>query len=269
MDESEGAVTRTYQGFRKCSLGVVQFDTSKNRFLPAGDDFSIKFWDMDNNNLLTTIDGDGGLPASPGIRFYKEGALLAVSANENGIKILSNADGLRLLRTFESRSFDASRVVSETPTIGPISAVVAATSSELADRGAPMVAIAGMNGETRNLGDVKPKLTEEANDKSKIWKLTEINEPTQCRSLRLPDNLRTTKIFVFTGLYMTQFRIAVHDIVQNSGFDCRVIHALATEISEQDAFCTQQFLQEIASSNRQHALRRGTQACSSLPVPLM
>ncbi|KAF8393112.1 hypothetical protein HHK36_021353 [Tetracentron sinense] len=196
-NESEGAVKRTYQGFRKRSLGVVQFDTSKNRFLAAGDDFSIKFWDMDSTNLLTTIDGDGGLSASPRIRFNKEGTLLAVSAKENGIKILANADGLRLLRTFESRSFDTSRVVSETvtkPTIGQISAVVAATSSGLADRGAPVVAIAGMNGETRNLGDVKPKLTEEANDKSKIWKLTEINEPTQCRSLRLPDNLRTTKI---------------------------------------------------------------------------
>nr|KYP43842.1 Vegetative incompatibility protein HET-E-1 [Cajanus cajan] len=31
-NESEGAVKRTYQGFRKRSLGVVQFDTTKNRF---------------------------------------------------------------------------------------------------------------------------------------------------------------------------------------------------------------------------------------------
>ncbi|KAF8389153.1 hypothetical protein HHK36_025846 [Tetracentron sinense] len=195
-NESEGAVKRTYQGFRKRSLGVVQFDTTKNRFLAAGDEFSIKFWDMDNNQLLTTIDADGGLPASPRIRFNKEGTLLAVSANENGIKILANVDGLRLLRTFENRSFDASRI-SETvtkPTTSPISSVAAATSSGLADRGAPVMAIAGMNGDTRNMGDVKSRLTEEANDKSKIWKLTEISEQTQCRSLRLPDNLRTTKI---------------------------------------------------------------------------
>ena len=61
-NESEGAVKRTYQGFRKRSLGVVQFDTTKNRFLAAGDEFVIKFWDMDNVNLLTTIDADGGLP---------------------------------------------------------------------------------------------------------------------------------------------------------------------------------------------------------------
>jgi len=63
-NESEGAVKRTYQGFRKRSLGVVQFDTTKNRFLAAGDDFSIKFWDMDNVQLLLTIDADGGLPVS-------------------------------------------------------------------------------------------------------------------------------------------------------------------------------------------------------------
>lgn len=55
---------RTYQGFRKRSLGVVQFDTIRNRFLAAGDDYAIKFWDMDNVNLLTTVDADGSLPVS-------------------------------------------------------------------------------------------------------------------------------------------------------------------------------------------------------------
>jgi len=61
-NESEGAVKRTYQGFRKRSLGVVQFDTTRNRFLAAGDEFVIKLWDMDNTSLLTTIDAEGGLP---------------------------------------------------------------------------------------------------------------------------------------------------------------------------------------------------------------
>ncbi|XP_061946486.1 protein TOPLESS-like isoform X2 [Populus nigra] len=201
-NESEGAVKRSYLGFRKQSWGVVQFDTTKNRFLAAGDDFSIKFWDMDSVQLLTTIDADGGLPASPRIRFNKDGTLLAVSANDNGIKILANTDGIRLLRTFENLSFDASRTSESIvkPTVNPISAAAvaaaaaAATSTGLADRSASVVAIAGMNGDARNLGDVKPRLTEESNDKSKIWKLTEINEPSQCRSLRLPENLRVTKI---------------------------------------------------------------------------
>ena len=42
--------------------------------------------------------------------------------------------------------------------------------------------------------DVKPVITEEPNDKSKIWKLTEVSEPSQCRSLRLPENLRVAKV---------------------------------------------------------------------------
>ncbi|TYJ31477.1 hypothetical protein E1A91_A06G201300v1 [Gossypium mustelinum] len=206
-NESEGAVKRTYQGVRKRSLGVVQFDTTKNKYLAAGDDFSIKFWDMDNIQPLTSFDADGGLPASPRIRFNKDGSLLAVSTNDNGIKILANSDGMRLLRTLENLSYDALRTAeAPKPTINPISAAAAAaaaaataaTSAGLADRS---VAIAGMNGDVRSLGDVKPRITEESSDKSKIWKLTEINEPSQCRSLRLPENLRVTKIsrLIFTN----------------------------------------------------------------------
>ncbi|KAK6267697.1 hypothetical protein QUC31_011857 [Theobroma cacao] len=207
-NESEGAVKRTYQGFRKRSLGVVQFDTTKNRYLAAGDDFSIKFWDMDNISLLTSIDADGGLPASPRIRFNKDGSLLAVSTNDNGIKILANSDGMRLLRTMENLSYDASRASeAPKPTINSISAAAAAaaavavTSAGIADRSASVVAIAAMNGDARSLGDVKPRITEESSDKSKIWKLTEISEPSQCRSLRLPENLRVTKIsrLIFTN----------------------------------------------------------------------
>jgi len=42
--------------------------------------------------------------------------LLAVSTNDNGIKILANADGMRLIRTLETRPFDTSRSVSEAVT---------------------------------------------------------------------------------------------------------------------------------------------------------
>ncbi|KAK8946288.1 Topless-related protein 1 [Platanthera guangdongensis] len=143
-NESEGSVKRTYSGFRKRSNGVVQFDTTKNRFLAAGDDFMVKFWDMDNTNLLTTTEEDGGLSvislmefffpfssnftmsflkksigfltilqASPCIRFNKLGSLLAVSTSDNCIKILANAEGYQLLRSFESRLYSAARSASE------------------------------------------------------------------------------------------------------------------------------------------------------------
>lgn len=63
-NEIQGSVKRTYQGFHKPSLGSVQFDTSNSRYLAAGDDYSIKFWDMDHCVLLATVDAEGGLPVS-------------------------------------------------------------------------------------------------------------------------------------------------------------------------------------------------------------
>ncbi|XP_071694247.1 protein TOPLESS-like [Rutidosis leptorrhynchoides] len=189
-NESEGAVKRKYLGFRKRSLGVVQFDTTKNRFLAAGDDFSIKYWDMDNDELLTSVEADGGLPASPRIRFNKDGTLLAVSTNENGIKILANSDGLRLLRTFENLSYDAASRAPE-PSKPTLNALTAAAAAAAAASGGGLAERVGSVG---SISDVKPRINEEQNDKSKIWKLTEISESSQFRSLKLPENMRVTKI---------------------------------------------------------------------------
>ncbi|XP_047313199.1 topless-related protein 4-like isoform X2 [Impatiens glandulifera] len=198
-NESEGAVKRTYNGLGKRSVGVVQFDNTKNKFLAVGDEFMVKFWDMDGVNILTTTDADGGLPASPCVRFNKDGMLLAVSANENGIKILANSDGIRLLRSIESRSFDAPKVgspaVVKAPTMGSFGGAVSVPvgQSSIMDRAGPMGSIV-MNGENRSLPDVKPRIKDESGEKSRIWKLTEITESSQCRSLRLPDNLATNKV---------------------------------------------------------------------------
>ncbi|RZC03107.1 Topless-related protein 3 [Glycine soja] len=85
-NESEGAIKRTYNEFRKKSTGVVQFDTTQNQFLAAGEDGQIKFWDMDNINLLTSTD-----------------------AEDKGFKILANANGLRSLRTVETPGFGTLR----------------------------------------------------------------------------------------------------------------------------------------------------------------
>uniref|UniRef100_A0A1D1YH18 Topless-related protein 1 n=2 Tax=Anthurium amnicola TaxID=1678845 RepID=A0A1D1YH18_9ARAE len=199
-NESEGSIRRTYLGFRKRSVGVVQFDTTKNRFLAAGDELLIKFWDMDNVNLLTSADAGGGLPASPRIRFCKEGVLLAVSTNDNCIKILANSDGLRMLHGLENRPYDTSRASSEVAVkssgMVPMGAVstVAGTSAAIPDRGPPAAEIVGLNGDGRGLVDIKPRITDELMDKAKIGKQTEIGEHSQCRSLRLPDNLVATKV---------------------------------------------------------------------------
>ncbi|KAJ3677253.1 hypothetical protein LUZ60_002977 [Juncus effusus] len=213
-NESEGAVKRTYQGFRRKSLGVVQFDTTKNRFLAAGDEFGIKFWDMDNINILTTVDAEGGLSASPRIRFNKDGTLLAVSTSDNGIKILANADGVRLLRNFENQNRPF-REQNTKPIVNPLVAAAAASASGPPNAApttvTPMILQNG--GDIKGMVDIKPRITEDPADKAKLWKLTEISEPAQCRSLRLMDNLRTSKI---SRLIYTNSGVALLALASNA-----------------------------------------------------
>ncbi|XP_062148973.1 topless-related protein 4-like isoform X2 [Alnus glutinosa] len=215
-NESEGAVKRTYHGLGKRSVGVVQFDTTKSRFLAAGDDFSVKFWDMDNVGLLATTEAEAGLPASPCIRFNKEGILLAVSTNDNGVKILANADGIRMLRTVENRTFDASRVASaaavKVSTISTFGSANVAVGTSIGDRTAPVAAMVGMSNDSRSL-DVKPRIADESVDKSRLCKLTEINESSQCRSLRLPDNLTAMRV---SRLIYTNSGLAILALASNA-----------------------------------------------------
>ncbi|KAK3438709.1 hypothetical protein EUGRSUZ_C03255 [Eucalyptus grandis] len=44
------------------------------------------------------------------------------------------------------------------------------------------------------MADVKPRIDDDSADKSRIWKLTEINEPSQCYSIRLPNILTATRV---------------------------------------------------------------------------
>ncbi|GAV77852.1 LOW QUALITY PROTEIN: WD40 domain-containing protein [Cephalotus follicularis] len=203
-NESEGAVKRTYSGFRNRSLGVVQFDTTRNRFLAAGDEFQIKFWDMDNVSILTAVDADGGLPASPRLRFNKEGSLLAVTTNDNGIKILANNDGLRLIRMLEGRAIDKTRGPSEpmnskpliVNALGPVANVSASMTSTLerSDRTQPAVSISGLSTmDSSRLVDVKPRISDDV-DKIKSWKIPDIVDLSQLKALRLPDSITASKV---------------------------------------------------------------------------
>ncbi|ONK79879.1 uncharacterized protein A4U43_C01F11310 [Asparagus officinalis] len=199
-NETEGAIKRTYSGFRKRSLGVVQFDTTRNHFLAAGDEFMIKFWDMDNTNLLTTTDAEGGLTASPRLRFNKEGSLLAVTTNDNGIKILANIDGQCLLRMLESRTFEGSRGPQQSNSKAPIVNVLGSISNvsspivsalERPDRvppGVPMSSLATMD--NNRVIDIKPRIADDS-DKPKSWKLADIVDSAHLKALRLPDTMAT------------------------------------------------------------------------------
>ncbi|XP_059635899.1 protein TOPLESS-like [Cornus florida] len=51
-----------------------------------------------------------------------------------------------------------------------------------------------LNGINQRLADEKSRIADELVDKSRMWKPTEISEPSQCRSLRLPDNLIAARV---------------------------------------------------------------------------
>ncbi|KAK6121065.1 hypothetical protein DH2020_045194 [Rehmannia glutinosa] len=194
-NESEGAIKRTYTGFRKKSAGVVQFDTTQNHFLAVGEDSQIKFWDMDNINILTTTDAEGGLPSLPRLRFNREGNLLAVTTADNGIKILANATGMRSLRTVEAPPFEALRSPLEAAAIkvsGPSVANVAPVSCKV-ERSSPVRPSPILNGvDTMARSMEKPRALDDVNDKVKPWQLTEIVEPVQCRMVTMPESTDAT-----------------------------------------------------------------------------
>ncbi|XP_011622359.1 protein TPR1 [Amborella trichopoda] len=194
-NESEGAIKRSYVGFRKKSASVVQFDTTQNHFLAVGEDNQIKFWDMDSTNIVATVDAEGGLPSLPRLRFNKEGNLLAVTTADNGFKILANADGLRSLRAMESRSFEAQRVSIESaaPKVSGASMVSTITPAvsrvDRLDRSSPVRPIALMNGVDPSARSTdKPRVLDDIPEKAKPWELTEILDPILCRVVTMPDS---------------------------------------------------------------------------------
>lgn len=203
-NESEGAIRRTYNGFRKKSAGVVQFDTTQNHFLAVGEDSQIKFWDMDNINILTSTDADGGLPSLPRLRFNKEGNLLAVTTADNGIKILANVTGLRSLRAAENQGFEPLRSSIEPlrspiePATIKVSGVPVANVTPVSckvERSSPVRPSPILNGvDSISRSMDKPRTLEDVNDKIKPWQLTEIVDTGNCRMVSMPDTDAGNKV---------------------------------------------------------------------------
>lgn len=63
-NENEGIVKRIYQGLAKSSASIAQFDTTRSRYLVVGDEFSIKFWDMEHIHPVAVTKAGGGLLVS-------------------------------------------------------------------------------------------------------------------------------------------------------------------------------------------------------------
>ncbi|KAG6701327.1 hypothetical protein I3842_08G159800 [Carya illinoinensis] len=196
-NESEGAIKRTYSGFKKKSVGVVQFDTTQNHFLAAGEDSQIKFWDMDDTTVLTSMDAEGGLSSLPRLRFNKEGNLLGVTTADNGFKILANAVGLRYFRAVEAPSFEALRSPIESAAAKvPGSSVVTNVNSVncKVERSSPIRPSPILNGaDPMSRSMEKPRIVaEDVTDRSKTWQLSEISDAVQCRLVTMPDSNDTS-----------------------------------------------------------------------------
>jgi WD40 repeat protein len=131
----------------------------------------------------------------PRLRFNKEGNLLAVTTVDNGFKILANADGLRTLRAFGNRPFEAFRSQYEASSMKVSGApVVAGISPNIGrmdhiDRNSPAKPSPIMNGgdpASRSI-DIKPRISEERPDKAKPWELMEVLNAQQCRVATMPE----------------------------------------------------------------------------------
>ncbi|KAI3786010.1 hypothetical protein L1987_45137 [Smallanthus sonchifolius] len=190
-NENEGTVKRTYHGLGKHYAGVVQFHTA-NRFLAAGDEYSVKFWDMDNKFLLFSTNADGGLPASPCIRFSKDGILLAVSTADNGVKILANPEGLRLVKSIENQPDTIRLASANAAKAGIASSSSAGANIGFPDRSIQFPVMAAVNQDNQNMQEIRGRNTDEV-EFPIISRPKEITEPFQLRSLRLPDNLFPVK----------------------------------------------------------------------------
>ncbi|CAA6674760.1 unnamed protein product [Spirodela intermedia] len=174
-NETEGSIKRTYSGFRKRS----------------------RFWDMDNKDMLTSLMQMAVYLLVPRLRFNKEGSLLAVTTNDNGIRILANSDGQRLIRISESRAYEnlevlrsqsATSVVTALGSVPNVSGPLATSLERLrrsllhahgwpgtdhlnplpCHMGPPAAAVI----ENSRMADVKPRISEDL-DKVKSWKLAD------------------------------------------------------------------------------------------------
>ncbi|MED6165360.1 hypothetical protein PIB30_098862 [Stylosanthes scabra] len=101
-NESEKNITRCYKEIKSHCPAII----SANGILAASDEYQVKFWDMENGELLTSIGANEEFLESPTISFNRKGSLLAVGATYNKIKIF-RITGQRTLRGIINYGYDA------------------------------------------------------------------------------------------------------------------------------------------------------------------
>ncbi|KAJ1407691.1 WD40/YVTN repeat-like-containing domain superfamily [Sesbania bispinosa] len=158
---------------------TMLYSTDGSRVTSAGEDNQIKFWHMDNTNVLTSTDAEGGLPSLPRLKFNKEANLLAVTTTDSGLKILANSDGIKYLRAIEAQSYEASKA--------PVVTVNKVQHVERSSPVGPSPMLNGVDSMARSLE--KKKSLDDVFDKSKALELKEIVDPVQCQIATMPDGI--------------------------------------------------------------------------------
>ncbi|XP_076884506.1 topless-related protein 4-like [Bidens hawaiensis] len=222
-NDSERNVTRIYKGIGKNSA-IVPFDTA-GRFLAAGDEYCIKFWDLDDEHILCRTYADGGLLASPCLRFSKDVTLLAVSTYSHGVKILGNEEGIQLAESIKDHPVEALKLASEKAskhaeqasivTAAGVNINVATSSSAGTSTGLtpvrrisfPVMPAANLEDQIMSDAIVEPPVVPSGPK--------EITDPSQICSLRLPDTLlpvEVLKIVHYGGGILALAYNAVHKL---------------------------------------------------------
>ncbi|KAJ3698217.1 hypothetical protein LUZ61_001922 [Rhynchospora tenuis] len=184
-NEPHGAIIRCYSGLSSHEDGALQFDMANDRILAVGDDSLVKFWNVDRRVPLASCDAKGGLPSFPRVKFNKSGSILAVTADghltikimtsERGKAILSPSDQPSTGRTSSNMDDAGTSCTATVPFIGPkISAAIVELTT------------ININLPQFSLKD-QESCGEDLATQNCVMHLNEIDEPSQCISLRLPD----------------------------------------------------------------------------------
>ncbi|KAJ4755182.1 Topless-related 1-like protein [Rhynchospora pubera] len=194
-NEPHESVIRCYSGLSSHRDGALQFDMAGDCILAVGVDSRVKFWNVDQSVPLASIDAEGGLPRFPRVKFNKSGSILAVTADGNlAIKILASERGKAMLspsdqpstaRTSSNMDDAGTSCTATVPFIGPMTSAAIAepecdvgTSKSEKETVAPMTPILVLDQESNG---------EDLAARNNAMCLNEIDEPSQCLSLRLPD----------------------------------------------------------------------------------
>eukprot|EP00252_Welwitschia_mirabilis_P023814 TRINITY_DN6844_c0_g1_i5.p1 TRINITY_DN6844_c0_g1~~TRINITY_DN6844_c0_g1_i5.p1 ORF type:complete len:303 (+),score=40.96 TRINITY_DN6844_c0_g1_i5:624-1532(+) len=194
--ETDGIIKRRCKGLKGNAPGHVVFDTTHNKFIAAGDEHQIKFWLMNNSNMLLSTNANGSLLARPCLCFNKGGSLLVAITEDTGFVILANVMGKNLLDRQKNRLPRANRV-----SHGMVNSITPTNQADLiakvSDRPLSSGTALPMNKlDNRETTVINTSLIfeDDNTDKAESFLLSEALDLNKCKSIRLTDHFKLGKV---------------------------------------------------------------------------